>query len=218
MCPLNKSFKTCKTVGIARQYKLFNPGCCRLFMKAKVRRLASSGFSGVDWLLLGISTFYLFICPYNKVEESFNTQAAHDILFHGLNLKHVRGNLFSFYQFLHQYDHHDFPGVVPRTFLGAIAICVIALPYRLFQWLLDLPKWTVQYAGLSLCYFVCKRVLVREALGLLVVGAFARFRASISRIFGQRPAMLLGILTALQFHFLFYSTRTLPNTFALVLG
>jgi hypothetical protein len=33
--------------------------------------------------------FYVVTCPYTKVEESFNLQATHDILFFGLDIEKV---------------------------------------------------------------------------------------------------------------------------------
>jgi len=51
------------------------------------------------------------------VEESFNTQAAHDLLY-----------LFPWTsQNLLRFDHQSFPGVVPRTFWGPL---LLALPAK----------------------------------------------------------------------------------------
>ena len=54
-----------------------------------------------DLLLLLITGLHVVASPYTKVEESFNVQATHDLLFHGTALQ--------------DYDHHVFPGVVPRV-------------------------------------------------------------------------------------------------------
>nr|XP_007134413.1 hypothetical protein PHAVU_010G045600g [Phaseolus vulgaris]ESW06407.1 hypothetical protein PHAVU_010G045600g [Phaseolus vulgaris] len=114
---------------------------------------------GYDLLLASIAALYVLTIPYTKVEESFNVQAMHDILYHWTNLEN--------------YDHLEFPGVVPRTFL------------------------------------------VRMALGCIILYTLRFFRHQIRNKFGHQVEAFFVILTAIQFHFLFYCTRPLPNILAL---
>jgi alpha-1,6-mannosyltransferase len=59
--------------------------------------------------------------------------------------------------------------------------------------------------------------IVRIVLGTAVVVAFSAFRRSVARFFGPQTNAIICLLTLSQFHFLFYASRTLPNTFALIL-
>ena len=138
-----------------------------------------------------VCLLHLMTCPFTKVEESFNLQAAHDLIHVG-------------WRNVSKFDHVAFPGVVPRTFLGAGFVSLAAFPFvKLFNALIG-DKFIGQ-------------VVVRGVLGGLVVSGLVRFQGSLRRRFGAPLAVFHLLLTMTQFHFAFYATRTLPNTFALVL-
>ncbi|KAK1283366.1 Dol-P-Man:Man(7)GlcNAc(2)-PP-Dol alpha-1,6-mannosyltransferase [Acorus calamus] len=143
---------------------------------------------GWDLLLGSIAAFYVLAVPYTKVEESFNVQANHDILYHRHHIE--------------KYDHLEFPGVVPRTFIGALAISLLTSPAVLVINFLHLPK-------------VYALIAVRLVLGGFILAALWYFRVQVRRKFGGQVEAFFVILTALQFHLLFYCTRPLPNIFAL---
>ncbi|XP_020550126.1 dol-P-Man:Man(7)GlcNAc(2)-PP-Dol alpha-1,6-mannosyltransferase isoform X2 [Sesamum indicum] len=127
------------------------------------------------------------MAPYTKVEESFNVQAMHDILYHRHQIE--------------KYDHLEFPGVVPRTFIGALFVSILASPFVLAASLLHLPKIYSLYA-------------VRLVLGCIILSTLRLFRIQIRKNFGSQVEVFFVILTALQFHMLFYCTRPLPNILA----
>lgn len=144
----------------------------------------------VDLSVIFVVALYVFLCPFSKVEESFNIQAMHDLQEKGFDIKN--------------YDHLTFPGVVPRTFLGALVVSAFSYPFYLCSRILSTNKFVAQY--------ICRIVL-----GLLSCHSYITFRRSISVTFGQRTAIIFGILLSFQFHMPFYMSRTLPNTYAIFL-
>lgn len=102
------------------------------------------------------SIAYVILCPFTKVEESFNMQAVHDLLFLGSNVTEVWINFLEIFQFhenlkLLQYDHLEFPGVVPRTFIGPVVLSLISWPGVEFAFRLMNPllaKFYAQIAGM----------------------------------------------------------------------
>jgi len=138
-------------------------------------------------IVMLIMVIFLFVCPYTKVEESFNVQAIHDILYHAMNLS--------------KYDHHEFPGVVPRSFIGPFFIAGLSLPSSSFLSIFNLGKFVDQY-------------IVRFWIGCSSFFGMCQYAAVLQRMFGPQVKLYFVLITVSQFHYLFYITRPLPNTFA----
>ena len=130
----------------------------------------------------------IYLAPYTKVEESFNIQAIHDLLQHGINIS--------------AYDHLEFPGVVPRTFIGPIIVAIISAPAHYVFTRCDLP--------LVFSLYLSRSVLA----GINLTALFLVIR-QVRTNFGNSVAKITCFITLSQFHFLFYISRPLPNTFAM---
>lgn len=144
----------------------------------------------MDHLIILVAILHLFYSPFTKVEESFNLQAIHDLLYHASNLS--------------EYDHHEFPGVVPRTFLGPIAISSFAAPAVAAIKHFNINKFYSQY-------------IVRAALGLTIIVTLSLYRRALQSIFGVKFVKWFVGITVTQFHFLYYLSRPLPNIMAMPL-
>ncbi|CAI6284444.1 unnamed protein product [Periconia digitata] len=150
----------------------------------------------VFYLLIPTFIFvHLFVSPYTKVEESFNIQATHDIIVHGVPFE----NADQF--FTANYDHVAFPGSVPRTFMGALLLSGLSRPFVGFM---------ASYDQVQL--------LVRGVLGGLNSLALIAFSRSVQKSFGTSAGIWYALFQASQFHVIYYASRTLPNMFAFFLS
>ena len=162
-------------------------------------------------LVLFVVVAHVVLCPFSKVEESFNTQAVHDALF---------------VEDLGAWDHRTYPGTVPRTFLGALAVAAVYNAASLVH--APLARLCPRASGAALRWLagaappdgpplLAKQVLARLALAALWFYGFRRFAGGARRRFGRGAAAWLCALSAAQFHGPFYASRFLPNSLAMPL-
>nr|CAG4645474.1 EOG090X04MD [Lynceus sp. MCZ IZ 141354] len=102
------------------------------------------------------------------------------------------------------YDHHDFPGVVPRTFIGSFFVSYLASPLVFLFRFLDVRKLYSLY-------------IVRGILGLMVVFCFRSLQNTVKEKLGPGVSNWMMLITISQFHFMFYCSRPLPNIMAMPL-
>ena len=132
------------------------------------------------------------------------------------------------------YDHLQFPGVVPRTFAGAFILSTIA---RVITW--SIPKQIINLSS----HPMIVQFLIRLELLLFSWTAHIRLSYAIERYFVDRRQRMNGlygttkqptttiattmpmlvsiyylVITGSQFHITYYSSRLLPNTYALILA
>jgi alpha-1,6-mannosyltransferase len=141
-------------------------------------------------ILPSLILLHLAVAPYTKVEESFNLQAAHDVLAYHTPVRDAGPRLRA------TYDHFDFPGAVPRTFVGALLLASASRPV------------------LALVGANHAQRVVRALLGLFNAVALLRYKRGVDRAFGRQAGTWFAWLLASQFHVVYYASRTLPNMFA----
>jgi hypothetical protein len=106
-------------------------------------------------LLIGAIWLHLFTTPFTKVEESFNIQATHDILFYGIPWTNSSQAL------SRQYDHVEFSGAVPRTFIGALVVAGLTSPWT--KWMTDPQHIQILGKGRKHSFSLTDNVLINHS-------------------------------------------------------
>jgi len=145
-------------------------------------------------LLPAVILLHLVASPYTKVEESFNIQATHDILTYGVPFRDASSVI------TNDFDHVDFPGSVPRTFVGSLLLAWAATPIAAR---ISRPEYLQN--------------VVRAILGLANALAIRSMKHAVDIAYGKAAGRYYVYMHISQFHIMYYASRTLPNMFAFAL-
>jgi len=179
---------------------------------------SSLSFPLAQAALLLTSGLGLWLCPYSKVEESFNLQATHDLFYFGLGpaVSHYFDNNSNTTTSIEvPYDHLQYPGVVPRTFTGPLLLAWGCHCIRWLGWVVTGGTYDLHdHAAAVQC---CARGLLLLVTALQWFG-LARALEQRQRSSGQGrlAGTYLLLITACQFHLTYYMSRMLPNCLACV--
>lgn len=176
-------------------------------------------WSYFDSALLVVISAYLFKAPFTKVEESFSIQAIHDIVNYGvLNLD--------------AYDHFQFPGAVPRSFIGPLIIAGLTkIVTVISSFLPGAPNGPSQLQvqaiarciigltnALSLIYLknsaqilfdMAAKKREEDEIKKREDGHSVKVRASEANLSTVGTWFLVFVMTG--FHLMYYASRPLPN-------
>lgn len=178
-------------------------------------------------LLLSVAALYIVHCPFNKVEESFNTQAVHDFVNifpnHLPSLKNFSSE--STGQFKEvairdhlPWDHTQFPGAVPRTFVGSL---IIGLPMRIAK-LFVIRGFMADSSNIKDDHDLTAQFLLqigsRLTLASFLVISLESLLKAIHKRYGLAFRLCFLVISISQFHYFFYAGRFIPNTYAAILA
>ncbi|BGP43740.1 Dol-P-Man:Man(7)GlcNAc(2)-PP-Dol alpha-1,6-mannosyltransferase [Rhodotorula kratochvilovae] len=140
-------------------------------------------------LVLSFAAHVLLVAP-TKVEESFALTAVRDLLVHGVHAPE-------------RFDHLEFSGAVPRSFVAPALLAALAwLPLR------GLAAFDLVRTGLE------AQIVVRLTLALVSALSLVFLSRAVRAAYGAKVAKYFLLLTATQFHVPYYAGRTLPNMLA----
>ncbi|CCD27412.1 dolichyl-P-Man:Man(7)GlcNAc(2)-PP-dolichol alpha-1,6-mannosyltransferase NDAI_0K02210 [Naumovozyma dairenensis CBS 421] len=175
-------------------------------------------WSYFDSLLIAVISIFLIAAPYTKVEESFSIQAIHDILKYGI---------FD----ISKYDHLQFSGAVPRSFIGPLIIAALTKPFTFVSRLYNNHYSSSEIAVTS---NLETQLLVRCMVGLTNALSMIYLKNSVKSLFEKKFEKeenekengttrtsnssfyttidtWFNLFVLSSFHLMFYASRTLPN-------
>ena len=186
----------------------------------------------------------LLQCPYSKVEESFNLQATHDLYYHGLGpairsareqlltsttktradsnddrmdlLQRKEGGENAPVSIVYEYDHLQYPGVVPRTFLGPFLLSLVLKAITiLLHPIIQLSNHPNVVQSLSRALLMLFNIHAHYRLAHAIDSSYPSSGTRATASAAKKGGLYFLLITASQFHIPYYMSRMLPNSFAL---